>query len=164
MKQSALRLILLVILISALVSLPKMGTVTANGTIYIRAGGNVEGTDKIQRVGDVYTFTSDIYEPIVVERDNIVVDGAGYTLQGTGANESVGINLSSRSNITVSNLQIMYFEEGIRLEGLSNRVINNHVANNSYGICLEVSSKNNIISGNNLTNNWWGIKQHTIRK
>lgn len=157
-KHSALRFILLFILISALFSLPKIGTVNANETIYIRAGGNVEGTNKIQRVGDVYTFTSDIYGSIVVERDNIVVNGAGYALKGPGANESVGIDLSSRSNVTISNLQIMYFEEGIRLEGFSNKIIDNHVANNSYGICLEVSSKNNTVSGNSIKNNWWGIR------
>ena len=130
----------------------------APATIYIKADGSVEGTDKIQRDGDVYTFTFDIYEPIVVGRDNIVVDGAGYTLQGTGGSESVGIDLSSRSNVTVSNLQIKYFEEGIRLGGFSNKITDNNVANNSYGICLEGSSKNNIISGNNITNNWWGIR------
>jgi hypothetical protein len=51
------------------------------GTIYIRADGSVEGTDKIQRDGDVYTFTDNIFGSIIVERDNVVVDGAGYSLQ-----------------------------------------------------------------------------------
>jgi len=40
--------------------------------IYIRADGSVEGTDKIQRDGDVYTLISDISGSIVVERENVV--------------------------------------------------------------------------------------------
>ena len=52
--------------------------------IYIKADGSVEGTDKIHRDGDVYTFTADIqgFEPIIVERDSIVIDGAGYSVRG----------------------------------------------------------------------------------
>jgi parallel beta-helix repeat protein len=129
------------------------------GVIYIRADGSVDPVGAlIQRDGTVYTFISSISGSIVVERDNIVVDGAGYALQGTGAYKSRGIDLLNRSNVTVSNLQMKYFEEGIRLGGFSNKIIDNHVTNNSNGVCLEDSSKNNIISGNNITNNGWGIR------
>ena len=84
-------LFLLLILCSILVTLPNIGMVEASGTIYIRADGNVEGTDKIQRDGNVYTFTDNIYEPLVVEKDNIVVDGAGYSIEGphTGLAQSI---------------------------------------------------------------------------
>jgi parallel beta-helix repeat protein len=51
----------------------------------------------------------------VVERSNIVIDGAGYTLQGTGAWGS-GICLSGRSNVTVKNTNIKDFCTGIWLE------------------------------------------------
>ena len=71
--------------------------VVAEETIYIRADGTVEGTDKIQRDGNIYTFTGNINESIVVERDNIVVDGAGYTLQGPGIS-GTGIYVSGRHN------------------------------------------------------------------
>ncbi len=53
-------------------------------TIEITANGDVIGTDKIQRNGNIYTFTGDIVGSIVIFRDGIVVDGAGYTLQGNG--------------------------------------------------------------------------------
>ncbi len=53
----------------------------ASATVYIRTNGKVEpDTAPIQRDQNVYTFTDNIYDSIVVERDNIVVDGAGYTL------------------------------------------------------------------------------------
>lgn len=50
--------------------------VKASGTIYIRADGSVEGTTDISTVDNVtYIFTNDIYDSIVVERSNIIVDG-----------------------------------------------------------------------------------------
>ncbi len=56
----------------------------ANGTIYIRVDGSIDPpTAPIKRVGNLYTLTSDIFESIVIEKDNIVIDGAGYTLQET---------------------------------------------------------------------------------
>ena len=106
----------------------------SSGTIYIRADGSVEGTDKIQRDGHTYTLTDNINGSIVVERDNIVVDGAGYTLQGTGSGK--GIEFSGRKNVTVKNFDIKHFYTGIY---------------------LGVNSDNNIISGNNITNNSEGI-------
>jgi uncharacterized protein YxeA len=56
----------------------------ASETIYIRATGDVEGTDKIERDGDLYTFTDNINDSIVVERNNIIIDGAGFTMEGKG--------------------------------------------------------------------------------
>lgn len=66
-------LILLVILCLLLVTIPEIGIVTAESTIYIRADGSIEGTDKIQKDGNIYTFTSDVLDSIVVEKDDIVM-------------------------------------------------------------------------------------------
>jgi len=52
--------ILVLILFFAVVSISEIGIVKGESTIYIRADGSVEGTDKIQRNGDVYTLTGDI--------------------------------------------------------------------------------------------------------
>ena len=128
----------------------------SSGTVYIRADGSVEGTDKIQRDGNVYTFTENIYDEIVVERDNIVVDGAGYTVQGTGADDSPpwyrGIDLSHRSNVMIKNTRISRFHYGIHLdESLNNNIIGNYITNNS-NIALYSSSNNNV-TGNYITNN-----------
>jgi hypothetical protein len=60
--------------------------------IYIRADGSVEPSSaSILNVGNSnYTFTADIYGSIVVERNNIVVDGANYILQGRNETSSRG--------------------------------------------------------------------------
>ena len=46
---------------------PEIAIVKADVVIYIRADGSVEGTDKIQREGTVYTFTGDIKGSIVFD-------------------------------------------------------------------------------------------------
>jgi len=90
----------------------------ASGTIYIKADGSVEpSTANITSVDNVtYYFTDNNYDEIVVERNNRVVDGAGYTVQGTGAFLSEGIDLSSRSNVTVKNTTIRNVYLGIYFE------------------------------------------------
>jgi len=125
----------------------------AEWAIYIRSDGSVDpATAPIQRNGNIYTLTENIYDEIVVERDNIVVDGAGYLLQGTGSVR--GIDLSHRSNVTIKNMQIGgRFGCGIYLQNSSNNTITeNNIANNMDGICLQLSS-NNRISANYLIDN-----------
>ena len=150
----ASKVLFLVFLIILSLCVVNTQPVKAGGPIYIRADGSVEGTDKIQRDGDVYTFTARIYDSIVVKRDNIVVDGGGYTLQGTGT--GTGIDLSGRKNVTVKNFEINQFETGINVSycffGGYNTISGNSMVNCGYGICME-HSHNNTIIGNNLNNN-----------
>jgi len=68
-----------------------------NHSIEITEDGIVTGTDKIQRSGNIYTFTGDIVGSIVIFRSGIVVDGAGYTLQGNG--DRTGIWLQAQNNV-----------------------------------------------------------------
>jgi len=132
-----------------------------SGTIYIRSDGSVDPSNaSIQVIGNLYTLTDNINGSIVVEKDNIVVNGAGYTLQGT--RNGTGIDLSGVRNVTVQNFVIKQFFNGIYIrrgeyaESGNITVSGNNVANNDNGIQL-VSSLNNIISGNNVTSNGNGI-------
>jgi len=132
------------------------------GTVYIRADGSVDPPDAPVIIYDnvTYVLTGNITssaDGIVVERDNIVIDGAGYTLQGTGSGK--GIDLTGRSNVIIKNMEIKAFNwEGILLYYSSNNKISgNNITNNGYGIKVYYSS-NNIITGNNITaNNEHGI-------
>jgi len=149
-------LVLLVAVFGVALNVP---LVSGNGTIYIRADGSVfPSTANITSVDNVtYTFTGNIYDSIVVERHNIVVDGAGYTLQGTGS--GIGINLTGRSNVTIKNMEIKAFRYGIKLDYSSNNSIsgNNITANSSDGIWLYKSSNNSVYGNNITTNNGDGI-------
>jgi len=83
--------------------------------IRIEIDGSVMGTNKIQRNGNVYTLTGDIYVTIVVLRDGIVLDGAGYTLQGIGS--GFGVFLQERNGVTIKNMKICNFSYGINSLG-----------------------------------------------
>ena len=122
--------------------------VVAEETIYIRPDGTVEGTDEIQRDGNIYTFTDNIFDSIVVERNNTIVDGAGYTLQGPGSGS--GITLSGRSNVTIKNTRIKAFTCGLDLDSSSGNNISGNDIITWIGISLD-SSNGNIITANNIT-------------
>lgn len=151
----------------------------AQENVYIRSDGSINPSmAPIQRVGNAYTLTANIYASIVVERDNIVVDGTGFTIQGKEAFTSTGVALVGRTNVTLKNTKITAFYYGIRLYESSNisvhentltnnekcgiylhsssdnTVSRNHVTNNGYGIRL-YSSAHNTITGNNVTDNEW---------
>jgi parallel beta-helix repeat protein len=161
-------LILVLFLSVVLISFPQIGVVKAEGTIYIRADGTVEGTNKIRRNGNVYTFLGNIsiegstVDGIIVERDNIVIDGAGYTLQETGDLSYVsrginGINLTARNGVTVKNLRIMDFVFNVHLINSSNNTIfGNYICTSEIAISLGDSQNNSIIQ-NNLASNGEGI-------
>ena len=155
-KKTVSGIMLILLLIGMLTLTFNIQPTRAGGTIYIRPDGSVEGTDKIQRDGDVYTFTDNIYDEIVVEKDNIVVDGRGHTTQGPGG--GYGIYLLHRHNVTLKDVKVTNFNYGILLRFSSNNVLSGNTASNNtdYGICLEDSSSSSLI-GNVASNNEYGI-------
>ncbi|UCF59305.1 MAG: hypothetical protein JSV15_02530, partial [Candidatus Bathyarchaeota archaeon] len=79
--------ILLAMLTASMLALAlSIQPVKAIGTIYIRADGSVDpDTAPITSMDNVtYTFTDNINDAIVVQRNNIIIDGNGHTLQGSG--------------------------------------------------------------------------------
>jgi parallel beta-helix repeat protein len=126
------------------------------GTVYIRMDGSIDPpAAPISNTGNAYyTFIANIYDSIVVERDNIVLDGAGHVLDGPGPGEvRVGIDLTDRRNITIKNATIQEFYIGIRLLNAShNTIFSNAVKDGDYtGIVLS-SSSNNMIYENTIDN------------
>lgn len=110
--------------------------------IYITADGNVEGTTTIQRNGNIYTFTSNIEGSIVIEGSNVVLDGAGFTLQGV-----ITIN---GNNVEIKNLKIIAFDIAIEIYGSGCKILNSEVQAEYIGIRIWKDSNNNVISGNKI--------------
>ena len=120
-------------------------------SIYIRPDGRVEGTNRIQQHGDVYTFKSDIEnKSLVVLRDNVTIDGQNFTLYGNSSSSSVGISLSARNNVTIKNVAVTNFQTGINLENTSlSKVIDSTITTNNWEIGIKLTnSTSNIISNN----------------
>ena len=128
----------------------------ASETIYIKADGSVEGTTKIQREGNIYTFSDDINGSVTVEKDNITIDGTGHCLGGSGADDLPGLDLTGRSRVVVRNLELREFEWwGVLLISSSNNTLTgNNVTQCGFGIYLE-NSTDNVFSVNNIVENEW---------
>jgi len=166
MERKAIRGIMLTLLLVGVLTFAfNIQPVKASGTIYIRADGSIDPpTANITSVDNVtYTLTDNIdaeivsgQSAIVVERNNIVVDGAGYTVQGTG--NGIGIHLLGRSNVTIKNVKIKAFQSSIAIDYSSNnRIAGNNITNNVVGINV-ISSSNNTVSENIITGNFNGIE------
>ena len=103
---------------------PNVKAQTTN--IYISSDGSVVGTNNIQRNGNLYVLTGNISGGIAVQKSNITIDGAGFTLEGQGG---TGIDLTNNltqypspneiRNVTLKNLRIMNFNFSINAHGSS---------------------------------------------
>lgn len=129
------------------------------GMVTIKADGSLSQPNAPISSADnvTYVLSDSIFGSIIVQRDDIIIDGAGYMLQGTGRERS-GMDFAERTNVTVQNTQIQNFTAGIGLRdsfGIS-IIGNNITANRYFGIDLHGSSSN-IIIGNIITNNYYGI-------
>jgi len=161
MERTRIVALVMLILLSASVqpSTLKVLSAETSGAIYIRVDGSVDPPDApiINAGNATYRFIDDILAQdtfgLVIERDNIAIDGNGYTLQGLG--NGSGIRLSKRENVTILNTHIVGFRYGVYLDFSSNNVIvgNNLSANSYSGINLFNSSSNNRVSGNSIESN-----------
>jgi parallel beta-helix repeat protein len=150
-KKAASGIVLMLLLTNMLILAFNIQPVKAAGGIIIRADGAIDPpTAPILRDGDVYTFSDNIFDSIVVESSNIIVDGNGYTLQGSGSES--GFELDGVNNVTIQNTNIQTFSYGINLyDSYNNTISGNNITDNNNGIVLDGSS--NTISGNTITNN-----------
>jgi parallel beta-helix repeat protein len=128
--------------------------------IHIKADGSIDPSNApVQRNGDVYTLTANFAgsgDGIIVEKDNVVLNGAGHALLGNGR-YGVGIHLFSRNNITIEDLTVENYLYGIRLEQSSHCEVSGCLTkNNTHGIYLLSSSYNNI-EDDDITMNYDGI-------
>jgi len=153
-RNVASKIIMVLLLMGTLTLAFKVQPVNASGTIYIRVDGSIDPpTAAISSIDNItYTLTNNIYDSIVVERNNIIVDGAGYIVHGNAS--GIGIDLSYRINVTIKDANIKSFTSGIWLYISSNNNISgNKITNNRYGIYLNYYSNYSIIAGNEITNN-----------
>ena len=130
-------------------------------TVYINSDGSVDpSTASISVVGNLYTFTADIYETIQVNKSNIVIDGNGYMLQGSGSGYGFYLR-GGISGVTITNTVIKGWSVGVGIVELpyppeplvgNNIIGQNTIADNYRGIELWYNGHNEV-SGNTISNN-----------
>ena len=141
------------------------------GQIRIAADGTVEGTDKISRAGNFYSLVGDINGSvengrvfISIEKDNVVFDGAGKTIQGTGT--GIAMTAYGRKDVTIKNTKIINFGTGIELRATdfetnsnasNNRILDNYMETTYWGISL--NTNNGVVYGNKMVskNSIYGV-------
>jgi hypothetical protein len=137
----------------------------STGAVFINEDGSVSGTSNIQRDGNLYRLTGNLYDsPIVVLRNNIVLDGEGFVLQGAGGWGTPGvsgleatsaINLTC-SNVTVCNFSIFGWEVGILGSYNGNTITNNNITATERAVAIYAD--NYIVTGNYLANSICGVR------
>jgi parallel beta-helix repeat protein len=130
------------------------------GPVYIRADGSVDpvGAPISAVINSTYTLTGNISSSengIIIERDDITINGNGYWLNGQ---DYTGMTLSGRSNVKIQNMKFTDFQLGIYLENCFNvSVSGSMIMNNQYGIGLYSSSNNTLANNELLRCNEYGI-------
>ncbi len=145
----------------------------------LQDGTVIPASAPIQKVGDQYVFTDNLFGLVVVEKSNIILDGAGYTLQGpyngtrpdgwmigqgppTASDNTsmwtIGVDFSAATkptNVTVRNLNVHGFYVGMYVWTSENAAEDNAVTGNIIGFLLSGSSNN--ITDNYVADNEEGI-------
>ncbi len=145
-------------------------------TIFIQPDGTINPSNvPIQRNGNAYTFTGNVHDPLLVQKSNVTIDGAGYSVigpltlaerksepvLGTGPNSTlppyiIGIDCDKTvDNLTIKNLNINNFNVGVYIRTTHNTLIGNGVSGNTVGILLSGSA--NTITKNYIFDNEMGL-------
>jgi parallel beta-helix repeat protein len=145
-----------------------MSVLLPEPALTIKSDGTIDpSTAPIRRDGGIYTLTDNVTGyTIIIDCDNVTLDGAGYTLRGPGYTHvkkylehlNVGVYLLNQQRVTVRNMRISGFYNGISISVIfggpssDNRLEGNVVSECYYGICMYHSSFT-VLRNNRLQNN-----------
>jgi parallel beta-helix repeat protein len=131
----------------------KLFATSDSNVVYIRPDGSVEPVEApIEHIGSLYRLTDNIFAVILVQKDNILIDGNSYWIKGDGA--GYGFDLTSRSNVTITNCTIANFLIGIHVYlSMDIFVINNNITLNvGFGLQVISSNRSSVIDNEFTTN------------
>lgn len=144
-------------LLMGISSLPSKVYGNYSGTINIKSDGSVTPSDAPILTSDnvTYVFTENMSNStVMIWRENIVLDGANFRIEGNHSTDPLSAMLVSASNVTVKNLQFVNFTIAIRVVNSTDcKLVMNQVDNCTYGIELD-SSNHTLVSQNNFASNY----------
>jgi len=138
-KQWIVPLVICLFISAALVGTQtQVGTATPSDSICILIDGTVTpSTAPIRQCGDTYQLTGNIiFQPIIVLKNNIVLDGRGYMLQGKGLGNGLATISLTSTGVTVKNFQINDYEVGVLGVYDGNRIEANAFTRVHYDIAV----------------------------
>lgn len=171
-KKNFITSIISILLLSAVVGVQLIALVHGNvfpdpgpdlPRIYIRNDGSVEPpTAPIERTGNLYKLTDNIVlYTIEIQCDNIVIDGAGYTIQGNASrikgydDGNNGVIVTGRNNVTITRLNFEQGDTGVRISNSSHvTVVDNSFFNGTNRGGVVQDSTLVLIEANNFADIW----------
>jgi hypothetical protein len=168
------------ILVSTIFLVHDVTPTLAMQTVFIDSDGSINPNSvPIQRSENTYFFTGNVYACLIVNKSDVVIDGAGYALCGAlvesqddlwigkGPNPNIpdettvpytiGIDTASGSvsGLSIRNLVIRDFSIGIYIWTENNLMSGNAVVGNIVGVLL--SGSDNDVVGNYIADNEMGL-------
>ena len=107
----------------------------------------------------IYNLTTDIINSsdwvcIQIASSNVVFDGQGHTIDGLGYSGS-GVSVNNIINVTVKNLVLSEWWDGIYFENVTyGSIENNEISDTGWGIRLNKLSNNNNITNNRISSSF----------
>lgn len=134
--------------------------VNAGETIYIKADGSIDPSGAPISTSDniTYTLTDNIYESLIIQRNNTIIDGAGHALHKTES--GYGIYLAKSKNVTIKNMEIIgsEYSGGIyHYLSFNNTIIGNNIRDNGEHGIYQAMANSSTICENTITNSTWGL-------
>lgn len=128
--------------------------------IYIWPDGRVEPSNAPLSVinSSYYKLTGNVSFPIIVLKDDVIIDGAGYYVVGAQIYGSRGVDLSCRKNITIVNIKIMNFDYALYMDQtLNSKIFASELTNNYCAIWISRSSFINVSSNKIYENRGYAL-------
>jgi parallel beta-helix repeat protein len=150
-----MRKTLSILTVIALVSMT-LATIPVNvsadyyGDITINADGSITPSDApITRKGYTYTLTDNIYGTITIQKPRITLDGDGYSV--IGAWSGFGVFVEYMAGVTVKNLQVKAFMNGILIGYSSDVTVEGNTVSDCYRGIFLARSYHCTVKGNSVS-------------
>ncbi|MEM4247727.1 MAG: MopE-related protein, partial [Candidatus Nanoarchaeia archaeon] len=107
-----------------------------------------------------YVLTADItnssnFTCINIQASDVVLDCQGFTIDGQDLGDTLGIYISSQTNVTIRNCPITDWDVGIFFTSVTYSFLENNTvsSNGYYGVYFSGAVDNNALIGNTFSNN-----------
>ena len=173
MKRTAITLILILTLLMLMAAGAQFANISSANffpepgpdlpRIYIRNDGSVEpATAPIERTGNLYKLTDNVVlYTIEIQRDNVVLDGAGHTIQGNASrikgydDGNNGVIVAERKNVNITRLNFEQDDTGVRISSSSHiNVVDNSFFNGTERGVVVQDSTFVLIEANDFADIW----------